>query len=58
MEINQAMGTSKGSDEGIEYLRAFVEEMKASGVVARALERHRIEGVAVAPPARALIKRS
>ncbi len=51
MEINQAMGTSKGRDEGIKYLRAFVEEMKASGFVARALERHRIEGVAVAPRA-------
>ena len=51
MEINQAMGTSKGRDEGIKYLRAFVEEMKASGFVAKALEHHRIEGVAVAPPA-------
>lgn len=51
MEINQAMGTSKGCDEGIKYMRAFVEEMKASGFVARALERHRIEGVAVAPAA-------
>ena len=49
MEINQAMGTSKGRDEGIKYLRAFIEEMKASGFVAKALERHRIEGVAVAP---------
>jgi len=51
MEINQAMGTSKGRDEGIKYMRAFVEEMKASGFVAKALERHRIDGVAVAPPA-------
>ena len=51
MEINQAMGTSKGRDEGIKYLRAFVEEMKASGFVAKALERHKIEGVTVAPTA-------
>lgn len=51
MEINQAMGTSKGRDEGIKYMRAFIEEMKASGFVAKALERHRIDGVAVAPPA-------
>ncbi len=51
MEINQAMGTSKGRDEGIKYMRAFVEEMKASGFVAKALERHRIDGVVVAPPA-------
>ncbi len=52
MEINQAMGTSKGRDEGIQYMRAFIEEMKASGFVAQALERHKIEGVAVAPAAR------
>jgi polar amino acid transport system substrate-binding protein len=52
MEINQAMGTSKGRDEGIQYMRAFIEEMKASGFVAKALERHKIEGVAVAPAAR------
>ena len=52
MEINQAMGTSKGRDEGIKYMRAFIEEMKTSGFVAKALERHKIEGVAVAPAAR------
>ena len=51
MEINQAMGTAKGRDEGIKYLRAFIEELKASGFVAAALERHHIDGVAVAPPA-------
>jgi polar amino acid transport system substrate-binding protein len=51
MEINQAMGTTKGRDEGIKYMRAFVEEMKASGFVAAALARHNIEGVAVAPAA-------
>ena len=52
MEIKQAMGTSKGRNEGIKYMRAFVEEMKVSGFVAAALERHKIEGVAVAPAAR------
>ena len=51
MEINQAMGTSKGRDAGIKYMRAFIEEMKASGFVAKALERHHVDGVAVAPPA-------
>ena len=49
MEINQAMSTSKGRDAGIQYMRAFVEEMKTSGFVAKALQRHHIEGVAVAP---------
>jgi polar amino acid transport system substrate-binding protein len=52
MEINQAMGTPKGREAGAKYLREFIEEMKASGFVARALERHRIEGAAVAPPAK------
>lgn len=51
MEINQAMGTSKGREAGIRYMRAFIEEMKVSGFVAQALQRHHIEGVAVAPPA-------
>lgn len=52
MVINQAMGTPKGREAGAKYLREFIEEMKASGFVARALERHRIEGAVVAPPAR------
>jgi polar amino acid transport system substrate-binding protein len=52
MVINQAMGTPKGREAGANYLREFVEEMKSSGFVARALERHRIEGAVVAPPAK------
>jgi polar amino acid transport system substrate-binding protein len=49
MVINQAMASQKGGDAGAKYVRDFIEEMKASGFVARALERHRIEGAAVAP---------
>ena len=48
MVINQAMGIPKGRSRGLEYLRGFVEEMKADGFVARSLERHRIEGAMVA----------
>ena len=44
MVINQAMGTPKGREAGAKYLREFIEEMKASGFVAQALARHRIEG--------------
>ena len=51
MVINQAMGTPKSREAGVSYLRAFVEEMKASGFVAAALARHRIEGATIAPPA-------
>jgi len=39
MEIRQAMGTPQGRDAGAEYLKTFVEEMKASGFVADALAR-------------------
>ena len=49
MVINQAMGTPKDREAGAAYLREFVEEMKATGFVAQALVRHKIEGAAVAP---------
>jgi len=49
MEIRQAMGTPKGRDAGARYLRAFVEEMKASGFVADALARSHQPDAAVAP---------
>ncbi len=51
MVINQAMGMPKGREAGAKYLHDFVEEMKASGFVARALERHGVEGASVAPSA-------
>ena len=50
MEIQQAMGTPKGRMAGAAYLRAFVEEMKASGFVADAIKRSN-QSAAVAPPA-------
>lgn len=52
MVINQAMGLPKGRDAAAKYVEAFIEEMKASGFVAAALQRHGIEGAAVAPAAR------
>jgi polar amino acid transport system substrate-binding protein len=52
MVIQQAMGTPKSRGaEAAAYLARFVEEMKASGFVADALARHRIEGASVAPAA-------
>jgi polar amino acid transport system substrate-binding protein len=50
MEIQQAMATPKGRLSGAEYLRKFVEEMKASGFVADAIKRSN-QQAAVAPPA-------
>ena len=49
MEIQQAMGTPKGRDAGARYLRAFIEEMKASGFVADALVRSNQPEAVVAP---------
>jgi polar amino acid transport system substrate-binding protein len=51
MVIQQAMGTPKGRDAGARYLRAFVEEMRASGFVAEALARSNQPDAVVAPPA-------
>ena len=50
MVINQAMGMTRGKEAGAKYLTAFVEEMKASGFVAEALKRHKIEGASSRPP--------
>lgn len=53
MTIQQAMGTAKmRGTAASRCLAEFVEDMKASGFVARALQRHRIDGASVAPPAR------
>jgi polar amino acid transport system substrate-binding protein len=49
MVIEQAMGVPKGRTAAQAWLGAFIEEMKASGFVAEALRRHRIEGALVAP---------
>jgi len=51
MVINQAIGTPRGRDAGVAYLREFVEQMKASGFVAEAIKRSGVGGVAVAPAA-------
>jgi len=54
MVIEQAMGVPAGRPPlAVQALRAYVEEMKSSGFVAQALQRHRIEGALVAPPASA-----
>jgi len=52
MAIGQAMGIVKGRDEGAAYLREFIEDVKASGFVARAIDKSGVRGVTV-PPTRA-----
>jgi polar amino acid transport system substrate-binding protein len=50
MVIRQAMGVPKSrGGAAAALLREYVEEMKASGFVAAALQRHNIDGASVAP---------
>jgi polar amino acid transport system substrate-binding protein len=49
--VQQAIGTAKRNTAGASYLSDFVEEAKASGLVARLIERHKVRGLSVAPPA-------
>ena len=50
MVINQAMASQRNKEAGARYVREFIEEMKASGFVARAIERHQQPSAVVAPP--------
>lgn len=50
MVIEQAMGVPKGRTAAQAWLSRYIEEMKATGFVAQSLQRHAIEGAAVAPP--------
>lgn len=50
MSIQQAAAVPKGRAPAARYVREFIEDVKASGFVARAIERAGISGVSVAPP--------
>ena len=52
MAVQQSIAVPKGRDAGLAYLRGVVEDAKASGLVARAIERTGAPGVTVAPPAK------
>jgi polar amino acid transport system substrate-binding protein len=49
--VQQAAGTPKGRPAGASYLRAFIEDIKATGLVAQTIARHNVRGLTVAPPA-------
>ena len=51
MAIGQAMGIVKGRGEAVKYLREFIEDVKASGFVAQAIEKAGVRGVSVPPRA-------
>jgi polar amino acid transport system substrate-binding protein len=49
--VQQAVGTGCKNTAAAEFLRAFVEEVKASGFVQGLIDRHKVRGLSVAPPA-------
>jgi polar amino acid transport system substrate-binding protein len=52
MGVQQSIAVPRGRDAGLVFLRQVVEDAKASGLVARAIERTGARGVSVAPPAK------
>ncbi len=51
MAVQQAIGTRRANAAGAAFLRVFVEEAKASGLVARFIAEHQVRGLSVAPAA-------
>ena len=49
--VQQAVGTRKANSAGADFLSAFVEDAKKSGLVAGFIEKHKVKGLSVAPPA-------
>jgi polar amino acid transport system substrate-binding protein len=49
--VRHAIALPRGRESGLAYIKAFVEEIKASGVVAAAIARHSMRGINVAPAA-------
>ena len=51
MKVQQAIGTQKDKAAGLAYLQGFVEKVKAEGLVASLIARHKADGLSVAPRA-------
>jgi len=51
MTVQQAIGTARANEAGAAFLRDFVEEAKISGLVARLIAKHEVQGLSVAPSA-------
>lgn len=49
--VQQAAGTPRGRAAGAQYLREFIEDVKASGLVARTIEKNGVRGLTVAAKA-------
>jgi polar amino acid transport system substrate-binding protein len=46
MTVNHGLGTPGARKAGAAYLKTFVEEMNASGFIARSIERNGVQGLA------------
>ena len=49
--VQQAVGCNKPAAEGARYIAEFVENAKKSGLIASLIEKHKVKGLSVAPPA-------
>ena len=49
--VQQAVGTAKANADGAAFLADFVEKAKKSGLVQSFIDRHKVKGLTVAPPA-------
>jgi polar amino acid transport system substrate-binding protein len=49
--VQQAAGVPKGRTVGAKYLREFIEDAKASGLVAKLIEKNNVRGLTVAAKA-------
>lgn len=50
--VQHTVGTPKGRDAAAAYLREFIEDVKAKGLVAQWIEKSGVKGLSVAPPAK------
>jgi len=50
--VQQAIGVPKGRAAALSFVQSFVEDVKASGLVAEAISQNGVHGVSVAPAAR------
>ncbi|MEQ1776504.1 MAG: transporter substrate-binding domain-containing protein [Burkholderiales bacterium] len=49
--VQQAAGTPKGRPNAAQYLREFIEDIKATGLVAKTIEKNNVRGLTVAAAA-------
>ena len=49
--VQQSIGAPKSRTAAAQFLHAFVEDIKRSGLVAQTVEKHGVKGIDVAPPA-------